>query len=94
MSYGMQVWDAAGTLILDTSTKVLKSAVLIDFTANTTAVQSLPLPGDVSFVAVSAKPVSGGGDARVIESEQVGQELRYRARQVDNLDYQLNVVMF
>lgn len=94
MPQGLQVWDAAGNLVLDTSTKVLKRGSQITFTASTTTDQTVPVPSGATYAAISAVPTTSGGDASLISGEVSGSNLVYKARVADGNTYTLNVMFF
>ncbi|MES2987684.1 MAG: hypothetical protein V4808_07245 [Pseudomonadota bacterium] len=59
MPAGMQIWDAAGNLLSDTTTLVLRELVPFEVTSTDTATHSVPIPIDAGTTTVVQNDSNG-----------------------------------
>lgn len=84
MPAGLQVMDASGAIVVDTTTVVLKEIVASTVTASTTSLQSIPvtIPSGATLIAAPQKAaVNNNG----VEMGTSGSNLTYRFNNADGL---------
>ena len=95
MPQGLQTFDAAGNVVLDTSKLVMKRFASLPITVTGTALNTVgvSVPPTQSILAVAITPLSVGAVAERIETEVGSGQFTWRARQNDGLNYRLDVMI-
>jgi hypothetical protein len=95
MPQGLQVFDAAGNILLDTSTIVMKRMISYPVTVTSTSPNTIALtiPSTNTVLGAIAVPVSTGATSEVIGIELSGSDLIWTARVNNGLNYSLDVLI-
>jgi hypothetical protein len=95
MPQGLQVFDAAGNILLDTSTIVMKRMISYPVTVTSTSPNTIALtiPSTNTVLGAIAVPVSAGAASEVIGIELSGSDLIWTARVNNGLNYSLDVLI-
>ena len=95
MPQGLQVFDAAGNILLDTSTIVMKRMISYPVTVTSTSPNTIDLtiPSTNTVLGAIAVPVSTGAASEVIGIELSGSNLIWTARVNNGLNYSLDVLI-
>lgn len=95
MPQGLQVFDASGNVLLDTSTIVMKRMIAYPVTVTSTSPNTIALsvPTTNTVLGAIAIPVSTGAASEVIGIELSGSDLIWTARENNGLSYSLNVLI-
>lgn len=95
MPQGLQVFDAAGNVLLDTSKLVIKRMIAYPVTVTGTSPNTIALsvPATNTVLGAIAVPVSAGAASEVIGIELSGSNLIWTARVNNGLNYNLNVLI-
>jgi hypothetical protein len=98
MPQGLQVWDASGTLIIDTSTYVLKSISTIVAPANTTALQQATVvAGGATNIIVASAAFQGGSapqDAVAVNYNAATNKVQYQFKSTGSYSARINTLAF
>jgi hypothetical protein len=98
MPQGLQVWDASGTLLIDTSTYVLKEIVAAVVVANTTATQFLAttLPPSSTILGATVNAPSGPSpvDLPEVIIDTANSRLQYKFESASGGDARINTMAF
>jgi hypothetical protein len=98
MPQGLQVWDTSGTLIIDTSTYVLKSITSVVAEATTTAAQEVTVlpPGTTNLIAASASIESGSAPQDVIDVnyDVTNDKLQYKFKDTGSYFARINALAY
>lgn len=98
MPQGLQVWDAAGNLIIDTSTYVLKSIVTTVASASTTATQEVTVtpPGTTNLLTATASIETGGApiDAVDVNYDTSTNKLQYKFKTTGSYSARISALAF
>ena len=98
MPQGLQVWDASGTLLIDTSTYVLKEIVAAIVVANTTATQFLAttLPPATTIIGATVRAPSGASPSDLPEViiDVPNNRLQYKFESASGGNARINTMAF
>lgn len=98
MPQGLQVWDASGTLIIDTSTYVLKEIVAAIVPANTTATQflSTTLPPASTVIGATVRAATGSSpvDLPEVQIDIANSRLQYKFESASGGNARINTMAF
>lgn len=98
MPQGLQVWDASGTLLIDTSTYVLKEIVAAIVPASSTAVQYLAttVPASSTVIGAAVKASSGTAPDELpdIQIDTANNRLQYKFESASGGNARINTMAF
>jgi hypothetical protein len=98
MPQGLQVWDAAGNLLVDTSTFVLKELVVATVngsnTSNNYVATAIPANTTVIPSAFFMSSSSAVGTLPEVELETVNSRIRYRFESASGADVEIRSLAY
>jgi hypothetical protein len=95
MPQGLQTFNEAGSVVLDTTKLVIKRVTSIPITVANTSLNTVPVsvPATQSILGVTVTPVSGSALVERIEADFDASNVKWKARTNDGQNYRLDVMM-